>query len=212
MLKIALMITTALVFVSQSAFALTKSPVDRDRDRNAEFLCTYGFDVTSAHYSISGHRPSESFSSSWKHEATPIKGAGQTIDGIVIADYLEVVGMGRLFEVGIYSNTASNTPGALIAGSGPTSANQKCKVRTVQVPQTTLEKGKKYWIEELTIPGKGRGRDDTSIKWIMRKTGKNNVLYQYHYWRAYSGGSSVSYTTPWTHSTILPHPPFVKAR
>lgn len=177
------------------------NPMFDGRDANAEFLCNYGFRVSS--YSALSEN-----SSHWTREATPIVGTDKKVHEIRVADYASKYERGG-FRVGIYSNTASGTPGDEIAArwvKGP----RTCGTQTVRIPEVLLKKGTTYWIEESTPVSRRFGK--RSVSWVMSGKGKNNDLYQYHYSCHSSAVCSSGYTTPWTPSTYLPHGPYATVK
>jgi hypothetical protein len=112
-----------------------------ERDRNREFLCTYGYAVSSYFNSFS----SEVFEG-WQHYAVPIRGEGASVSEIVVTDSQPSGSISSDFTVGIYKNT-NGRPGKLIAG-GTGQAQGSCLPTKVVIPKTFLAAGKKYWIEE----------------------------------------------------------------
>lgn len=175
------------------------------KDRNSEFLCTYGgYEVyTSVSYSY------YFYGSAWEHVAVPIKGHGRAVNRIIVENGTSDDHKSRGFNVGIYSNTPSGTPGGLIT-SATSRANQHCKRIEVPIRDTVLDDGRKYWvIESVSPPHRGRH----SVTWAIDPVARDVAYSQYHK-LAEGGGSSSSYhssfTSPWTR--INGRAPFVRVK
>jgi hypothetical protein len=147
MFKINLQATTAFVVAASLSFLAAQSgaqarPITSHapRDRNDEFLCTYGqFRVYASQFPNSGGE-----SSYFEYVAVPIAGRGQIVDDITVKEARQD---SPQFLVGIYSDTASHIPGNLISG-GHGRAPARCANVEVSIAPTKLERGKTYWVEE----------------------------------------------------------------
>ena len=164
------------------------------KDRNREFLCTYGYE-TFYHYSYVS-----SWSVSWSHYAVPIKGKGASVSKIQVTDSEPSNSDSPKFNVGIYKN-ANGIPGSLIAG-GTGKARGSCRLTTVVIPKTFLAAGKKYWIEE-NAPSSGAGLN--AVSWGYNQNSRHNAYQQTGWFNAYSSSSS-----PWL--PVHGPAPFVRVR
>lgn len=141
------------------------------RDRNRDFLCTYGYDVY-YRYHIA-----DSWSSIyWQHYAVPIKGRGTSVREIVVTDEPYSHTYSSSFNVGIYSN-ANGHPGSLITG-GSGIAKGSCRRTEVAIPNTLLKAGKKYWVVEEAPPHNKGGRFNEVIWGYKSNATRENALYQ----------------------------------
>jgi hypothetical protein len=170
-----------------------------ERDRNREFLCTYGYAVSSYFNSFS----SEVFEG-WQHYAVPIRGEGASVSEIVVTDSQPSGSISSDFTVGIYKNT-NGRPGKLIAG-GTGQAQGSCLPTKVVIPKTFLAAGKKYWIEEnaracFSPPS----YCENAVSWGYKPNVRHNAYYQYY---KYSPQSS--YLSDWL--PVSGPAPFVKVK
>jgi hypothetical protein len=166
------------------------------KDRNTEFLCTYGS------YSVYDYRYFSSASqvSGWQNVAVPIRGHGKTVGTIVVENSASPAAS---FTVGIYSNTPSGTPGQLIAG-GVAKARPTCKRKSVAISPTVLNAGEKYWVEE-TVSKIGYGYN--GVLWAIDPNARNKAYSQHHEYFA-SSSSQYSYTSHWRRIKTGPAPYF----
>jgi hypothetical protein len=200
MFRSGLLVTTAIVivgtlsfFAAQSAAAARPLNARTGRDRNNEFLCTYGdIMVSHDHFATSG----PSFYLSWTHVAVPIKGRGQTVSQIIVMDALEgsASRLRNEFSAGIYSSTLHGKPGNLIAGnigSAPTT----CGKVVFPITPTTLEKNKTYWVEETADQP---NRSNKKIDWAVNPKARQNAYVQHHFSSSYVHSQGFhSSTTKW---------------
>ena len=166
------------------------------RDRNRDFLCTYGYDVSHYRHKYSGY-----YAIHWQHYAVPIKGKGASVSEIAVTDSPSV-GSSK-FKVGIYSN-ADGKPGTLIAG-GAGKAHGSCLLTTVLIPKTFLAAGEKYWVEE----DMGNHPGLNVVSWGYNPNAKHNAYYQYYSYVSSSGAVS-SHLSDWL--PVSGPAPFVKVR
>jgi hypothetical protein len=204
MVRKCLLITTAMIvvgsfsfFVAQSAAVARPVTAAAKRDRNQEFLCSYGeFDV-----SRSSTSHSQSRHSNWTHVAVPIIGHGRTVNRIVVSEGRDAhIVAGSQFTIGIYKNSRRGVPGKLITAQ-TSKAPSKCEQFSVYITPTRLKRGKAYWVEE-TI--RGYGSSDTQIAWAINPKAINKAYLQYHTYSSRSG-SSGSYTSPWEPASSGPY-------
>lgn len=166
------------------------------RNRNAQFLHTYGYSVCTYHYY--GH---SSRASDWQVYAAPIKGTGNKISKIMVKECSS--SSSPNFIVGVYTDD-HGVPGKGIAG-GRTSVNSSCGWTSATITPTLLKAGKKYWVVESNPspdPARSSGCGGSSscyaVLWLPRRTGRHNALYRYHtFYSSSLFGRSNSYTSPW---------------
>lgn len=199
MLRRRLLVTTFLIVVGTVCFAPAHSTGDpsrfgtaanaetfpfgaSSRDRNSEFLCTYGYKVSFEHYYGSG----SSFLD-WVHYAVPIKGNGVSVSEIAVTDS-PAVGSPS-FTLGIHKNR-NGRPGKRIA-TGRGRALGSCQLTTVVLPKTFLAAGETYWIVEnaqnySALPSGPRPNADhnptfvsNAVYWGYKPNARHNALYQY---------------------------------
>jgi hypothetical protein len=211
MFRCGLLLTTAIVVVgtlsfvaaqsAEAARALTAGPL---RDRNREFMCSYGSLPVSGYSFRSSY--SSYFFSGWKDVAVPIVGRGQTVKSITVGEGQSAHTHGAHFSAGIYSDAASGIPGAAIAvGAGK--APKSCGRVNIPIAPTTLRRGTTYWIEE-TIPLARRSRRDhedrtnTQVYWAINPHTKHRAYEQHGYYSSASGNASSS---PWTEQSAGPY-------
>ena len=153
------------------------------RDRNRDFLCTYGYDVYYRYHIY------DSWSSIyWQHYAVPIKGRGTLVREIVVTDEPYSHTYSSSFNVGIYSS-ANGHPGSLIAG-GSGIAKGSCRRTEVVIPKTLLTAGKKYWVVEDAPPHNKGGRFNEVIWGYKSNATRENALYQTFFSSAFSSSLS----------------------
>lgn len=200
MFRCGLLATTAFVVVGTLSFLAARSAAVAQsgslavgRDRNVEFLCAYGgiaideFGSGSSYYSTN---------SGWTHVAFPIVGRGRTVTRITVREARESLRSHGIFSAGIYSNASGGIPGNPIS-VGRGKAGVHCGKVTISIYPTTLERNKKYWVEE-TIPALRHWDRGYVELWATDPRAKHNAYVQYHH---YSGLRQSSYTLPWTEST-----------
>jgi hypothetical protein len=163
------------------------------RDRNGDFLCTYGYKV----YFDAGRESGYSWID-WQHYAVPITGQGVSVTEIIVTD--NPAAGSSSFSVGIYENT-NGRPGNLIAGAKG-KAKGSCRLTTVAIARTFLAKGTKYWVEE-DAPRRARGTN--AVSWGYKPNARQNAYYQY-----YSANSSSSSLSDWL--PVSGPAPFVKVK
>jgi len=138
------------------------------RDRNTEFLCTYGYKVYNTRNCHSG-----SCYHAWEHYAVPIRGKGMAVTEIVVTNSPS---MGSpSFTAGIYEN-AKGKPGALIV-SGTGQARGSCLATKVAIAKTALTAGKRYWVVEDAPVATRNGTN--AVRWGYSKRAKHNAYYQH---------------------------------
>ena len=207
MFKCKLLATTALVIVGSLSFLAVQSTAvaqplaaATERDRNREFLCTYG-DITVSHNRFAGDSGGYSYVS-WTHAAAPVRGRGQTVSQIIVMDSFDGSASRATheFSAGIYSSTLHGKPGKLIAGSVGV-APEACGKVTFTIPPTTLAKGKTYWIEEAADQLHGLKK----ILWAVDPKAKQNAWVQHHFSSSnYQSSGFHSSTTPWEKQSAGP--------
>lgn len=176
------------------------------KDRNAQFLSWYGFQVSSYFYSSCSSQNCD-FSSSYTREAIPIVGAGKAVTTI------RVPNAGGKFTVSLYTNSVSNTPGTPIASATATglSSGYCCtQLVTVSIASPKLKSGTPYWIVEQGAVDKENGKNE--VTWLSEDTdytGDAKSLSQYHTlkgWRTSRNHGSTHYTSPWEGASSLTEP------
>lgn len=211
MFRIGLLATTALViagslslFAAQSV-AIARSPIlGPERDRNSEFLSTYGparFSV----YALSGSYSVDSqVSSSFQRQyvAVPITGNGRTVHRIVVKEQGSYT---REFSAGIYSNTPSGLPGKLIAGGTGTARKKHLMKVNVPIAPTKLQRNTIYWIEEMVRPCLRHRRVEPQqcenvVYWKQDPYSKRKA-----YVRDVSYYRETSHSTPWMEQSGGPY-------
>jgi hypothetical protein len=191
MLKSWLLATTILIVVGSVSFSTSEAggaftgqaPLNfgnHSRDRNSEFLCTYGYNV----FYTAGRESGSSYIY-WRQYAVPITGKGTAVTEIIVTD--EPRTGSSSFKVGIYTNSGGK-PGGLIA-DGHGKAKGSCLLTTATIPKTFLAAGKRYWVVE-TAPLRSRGTN--SVIWGYKPKAKQNAYYQ-----SYSANSSSSSLSDW---------------
>jgi hypothetical protein len=178
------------------------------RDRNTEFLCTYGYKVYLDLYSGQG----SSFDV-WVDYAVPIRGKGVSVSEILVTD--APVSESDNFKIGIHKDN-NGKPGTLIA-DGIGEALGSCLLTTVVIPKTLLAAGRRYWVVEkangnhhiMRGPGPNAKHEPrylrNAVNWGYKPDAKHNALYQSYYSAADS----------WSLSDWLPvsgPAPFVKVQ
>lgn len=162
------------------------------RDRNSEFLCTYGYRVSHTQEVGSGYRQVH-----WQEYAAPIIGKGASVSGIFVTDSPSD---GSNFYAGIYTNRHGEPSQLLAAGKGK--AKGSCGLTRVGIPKTFLAAGTKYWIVENSE------RKEGAVSWGYRPNSRRKGLYQYYSFSSSSGYISYSYLSPWL--AVSGPAPFVK--
>lgn len=191
MLKSWLLATTILIVVDSVSFSTSEAggvftgqaPLDfakPSRDRNTNFLCTYGYGV----FYTAGRESGSSYIY-WRQYAVPITGKGTSVTEIIVTD--EPRTGSSSFKVGIYTDSGG-MPGGLIA-DGHGKAKGSCILTTATIPKTFLAAGKRYWVVE-TAPLRSRGTN--SVSWGYKQKAKQNDYYQ-----SYSANSSSSTLSDW---------------
>jgi hypothetical protein len=162
------------------------------RDRNHEFLCTYGqFDVFYSHSANSG----SGVHTAWTHVAVPVTGHGKLVHRIVVQEGKSSKSVDGKFSAGIYSNTASGLPGNLIAG-GAATASSHCTEVGIPINPTKLQDKKTYWIVEQA---RQQGRVKRKLHWAVNPKTKQKAYVQ-----RYNSSSFQSHTSPWMEQALGP--------
>ncbi|HEX4159288.1 MAG TPA: hypothetical protein VHY79_12515 [Rhizomicrobium sp.] len=205
MIRKVLFVTTAIVAVGTlSFFAAQSAAVARPvtaiigRDRNREFLCTYGQLKVSQFES----EDESSLFSAWTHVAVPFVGRGQTIHGIIIKQAHGSSTMSAQFSAGIYSNTPSGFPGKRLA-RGTALAPATCLDVKFPIKPTTLKRGATYWIEE-TAPPPNHSTNSTYLAVAPHKS-KRRAYVQTHYYSNNASSQITSSTSPWIPQSVDLH-------
>jgi hypothetical protein len=146
------------------------------RDRNRDFLCTYGYEVYYSKHCFSGSCHGQS-----QHYAVPIRGKGKSVTEIIVTD--SPVSGSPSFNVGIYENMKGK-PGTPIA-SGTGQALGSCIRNKVVIPKTFLVAGKKYWVEERTTRPTRQGIN--AVSWGYNPNARHDALYQHYSYFSSSG-------------------------
>ena len=154
MLRINLLLTTAFVVAGSLALHATQdwaiarsATAEPARDRNEEFLGTYG---PATGFSISGSSKQTSHSGyihTVRHRQyveVPIVGKGQTINSIIVKEWASNAS-GQPFSATLYSSS-----GYVAYGTATAHSKHPSQV-VIPIKQTTLKKNTTYWIEE-TLP------------------------------------------------------------
>jgi hypothetical protein len=163
-------IATAAVDSEESRAAALQTRTDfgnHSRDRNREFLCTYGYKVYYGAYYGEG----SSFED-WARYAVPIRGKGASVSEIVVTDSPSA-GSSK-FRVGIYEDRKGKPGTRIAAGSGR--AQGSCVLTTVVIPKTFLAAGKQYWIEERASRRSPSDPFFNAVEWGYKSTAKHNAL------------------------------------
>ncbi len=188
-MKSLLIATTALV----SVFSLTPAAGQPARqaasdhyplDANREFLCNYGFAVSTLTSASSAFV-------SWRRAATPVIGNGKTVTEIIVADAPLESTAHPGFSVAIYSSLNDTFKGLASATTGQ---SKRCERIKVPISPTRLAKGKKYWIVETArAPPWRRVSTINSMLWLYDKRSSSSGAF----WQ--SGlCSSISMTSCWS--------------
>ena len=149
-MKTLLIATTALIGVTSAVAGPlpTREPPSGQYGvaANDKFLCDYGA------YYVSFVAPSFSQTGlveDWTRAAVPVKGNGETVNGIEVADSFSAPSGGYVgLSVAIYSSR-NNKPFKPLAGVW--TAATGCPV-TLSIGPIQLRQGKKYWVVEKTDP------------------------------------------------------------
>ncbi|HEX4158060.1 MAG TPA: hypothetical protein VHY79_06265 [Rhizomicrobium sp.] len=202
MFKNGLLATTAIVVVgtfsfvaAQSAALARPATAGLERDKNREFLCSYGsFAVSGYNFRFS----SSYFVSGWTHVAVPIVGRGQTVKSITVGEARGSHTHGAEFTAGIYSNSASGSPGAAIS-VGRGKAPKSCRRVNVPIAPTTLERGTTYWVEEtVALARRAKGgfgdRPHAQFFWAVNPRTTHKAYVQSG---SYSSASNGGFSTSW---------------
>jgi len=169
------------------------------KDRNAQFLSWYGYNVSSyssSNPSAGRHQDSGTFySSGYTRVAIPIVGRGNAVSTIRVPD------VSGEFTVALYTD-AAGVPGEPISsasGSGTGTESGYCctQLVTVTISPTTLSSGTQYWLVET---GAQQSDSKTHSTWLAEDTdytGDGKMLTQYHIF--YQRGHHVvtNYTSGW---------------
>ncbi len=139
-MKLLLIATTALVCVTSLATAGTlpeRQPgsIHSQLDSNGEFLCNYGFELSTSYLSSSGwsHR-------TWVRAATPTIGKGKSVSEITVKDGPSQAYSSSGFHVAIYTSSRDKPKKKLVDGYA--FDHHFCGRVTVRISPTTLERGK----------------------------------------------------------------------
>ncbi len=166
-MKSLLIATTALV----SVFSLVSATGQPDRqaasdhytpDANREFLCNYGFTVSTV-------TSSSSYFVGWTRVATPVIGKGKKVREIIVADAPLKSAAPSGFSVAIYSTLNGTFKGGLV--SATVGQPKQCGRIKVPISPTRLAKGKNYWIVETErAPFSQSGYSPVnSMRWLYDK-------------------------------------------
>lgn len=200
-MKMVLVATTALVSVS-SALAgplPSREPVSGPYGLSANdtFLCDYGaFDINfKLNFAQSG------VIEHWTRAAVPVRGNGEEVGGIEIADKFYSSGYPGL-SIGIYTSR-HNMPFKQLTSTRTVASG--CPL-TVSVGPIQLQQGKKYWVVEKTAPSFG----DLSIAsgatwgyaWFYRTTKARDALSQSG--SSICSGSRAQFCYPHYHTAWAP--------
>jgi hypothetical protein len=189
MFRNGLLATSAMVVVGTLSFLAAQSAAGArpitpgtERDRNNEFLCTYGA------FPVSTYLNSDEFAAAgWRHVAVPITGHGRSVNTITVRG--ERNGPDKFF-IGLYTNQSSS-PGTLLS-SGTGRANNYCDKVTISVAPVQLDRGRTYWVEEW-VPWPKRWGLSRVVGWVKDPTAERKAYEQYFY-----SNSSSHYLSPWT--------------
>jgi hypothetical protein len=207
LLSTAFMVVGSLAFLAvQSEASAQPSPAATGRDRNEEFLATYGGGAFSVYASSaqSSHSGYHRTNRHWQHVAVPITGKGQTVHSIIVKEG-RASASSAAFSAGIYSNTAGGLPGILISGGTGVATKKHPSRITIPISATTLASNTTYWIEELIPNCRNCSKKDY---WKINKRSKLKAYVEDYRYTASSssGGYNYSYssTTPWSVQTAGP--------
>ncbi|MGD0191868.1 MAG: hypothetical protein ABSD74_14100 [Rhizomicrobium sp.] len=172
------------------------------KDRNAQFLSWYGFQLYGyAQSACSGSNCT--YSSGYERLAIPIAGSGKSVTSILVPD-TQVSGKGAKFTVALYSNTASGTPGKAVPGASGTasavdSSSGYCcsELVSVKIPRTTLNAGTTYWIVENGAKQTGAYNSAFWLGETTDFTQAGKLLVQTHQYVTYDGFVLVNNTSAW---------------
>lgn len=178
-MKSLLIATTALVSVFSLAPAAAlparqAAPDHYTPDTNREFLCNYGYTVSTA----------ASLSSSyiydyWLRAATPVVGKGKTVNEVIVAEAPLESSAPSGYSVAIYSSR-KNVPFLELANA-TTGQPKQCGQVKVPISPTRLAKGKQYWIVETArapFLNNGVKYATNSVSWLYDKKGTSGGLWQ----------------------------------
>jgi hypothetical protein len=211
-MKMLLAATTALVSVASIALAGPLPAREHEfshygLDANDTFLCDYGgFDIHVMYYWDS-FNISHPHGYDWTHAAVPVKGKGETVSEIMIADELVSAPLsGYPVSVAIFSSRHNQPFKKLVSTSA--TASSACGT-TISIFPIKLKKGKKYWIVEglpVDCSTNSCGVFAT-VKWFYATTRAHGALYQTHS-SCSSRNCHHSSTSPW--EPITGGTPYVK--
>jgi hypothetical protein len=199
LLSTALVIFGAISFLGNQTTATARAAnVGSTRDKNNEFLCTYGHVSPSSFISSS----SGTVASHWRHAAMPITGTGKIVHKIIVREARGSSTSSSQFSATIRENKSNGRPGHVIAsGTRKTPATGKCATVSIPIPATTLKAGKTYWIEE-TVPPPPFHDLASSVEnqtfWAFDPEAKRKAIVKYRGWYSDRNHSSV---IPWTEQT-----------
>lgn len=191
-----LIATTALISISSLANAGPLPSREtlsgyNELDANQRFLCNFGFQLFTEEWCQSSD--CSAINTLVTRAATPVRGEGETVSKIIVANgpiaYETISG----FYVDLYSSD-HNRPGRYaLTGGQINHAIRGCKRRTVQITPTVLTKGKKYWIVE-TAQASASSNDSPArneVLWAYDTKETSGALQQ----TCYVGGCQ---KVPWT--------------
>lgn len=178
-MKSLLIATTALVSVfSLTSAAGQPAPLAASNhyvlDANLEFLCHYGFAVSTTTTSSLG-----SVYDYWKRAATPVIGKGKKVTEIMVADAPLESSAPSGFSVKIYSSRMNRPYEELVSATA--GQPQRCGPIKVPISPTYLAKGKKYWVVERALEPyfqSGDGGITNSIRWLYDKKRTSGARWQ----------------------------------
>ena len=176
------------------------------KDKNAEYLSWYGFRVADYSYPSSSGCNLQGFSGTASN-AIPITGTGAKVTKIKLPLFSFTDRGQAVFNVGIYSATASGLPGSTELAGGSTTASDTdlccTAVRAVKV-DITLQAGQKYFVEVKCANENCEGgwyTEDTDL------SGKTQDYFRFvDRWHCVTGGHTRStiVSSPWHLSSYYP--------
>ncbi|MGH6890554.1 MAG: hypothetical protein ACREHF_15430 [Rhizomicrobium sp.] len=167
-MKSLLIATTALVSVF-SLVSVTGQPARQAAsdhytpDANREFLCSYGFTVSTV-------TSSSSFFVGWTRVATPVIGKGKKVTEIIVADKPLKSAAPSGFSVAIYTSSHDRPYKELATETA--GQPQRCGRIKVPIRTPVLAKGRKYLIVEMERAPAASGigySPVNSMRWLYDK-------------------------------------------
>jgi hypothetical protein len=193
-----LLITTAIIVVGTLSFFAVQSATlartvtaEAARDKNREFLCTYG----GIKAGDNKHAYTSSYFSSWSHVAVAIKGRGRTVHRIFVKEAPSSDHY-TSFKAGIYSNTPSGIPGRRLAG-GIGHAKENCGLVKISIPTTDLALNTTYWVEESVSLSSSEYTSIHHVYWAVAPNTKKRAYIQTRHFSSYNSSLGHSTTSPW---------------